>query len=194
MTQTKEHIYFIGIGGSGMYPLVQILHARGYTITGSDVNEGSIIDSERAMGIQVFMGHDAKNVLGADMIVYSAAIHKDNPEIREADARGIPMLERSVLLGYVSRLYPRSICVAGTHGKTTATSMITSLLELAGQDPAAVIGGKLPLIGGYGKNGSGNTIVIEACEFAETFLHLTPDIAVLLNIDNDHLDYYGTMG
>lgn len=189
-----KRLHFIGIGGSGMYPLVQILHARGYTITGSDVNEGSIIDSERAMGIQVFMGHDAKNVLGADMIVYSAAIHKDNPEIREADARGIPMLERSVLLGYVSRLYPRSICVAGTHGKTTATSMITSLLELAGQDPAAVIGGKLPLIGGYGKNGSGNTIVIEACEFAETFLHLTPDIAVLLNIDNDHLDYYGTMG
>ena len=158
------------------------------------MNEGSIVESERALGISVTMGHKAENVLGADMVVYSAAIHSDNPEIQEAEARGIPMVERSVMLGYVGRLYPRSVCVAGTHGKTTCTSMITSMLELAGQDPAAVIGGKLPLINGYGKNGNGNTIVIEACEFAETFLHLTPDIAVLLNIDNDHLDYYGTMG
>ena len=187
-------LHFIGIGGSGMYPLVQIMHAKGYEISGSDVNEGSIIESERAMGISVTMGHKAENVLGKDMIVYSAAIHEDNPEIQEADARGIPMIERSVLLGYISRLYSRSVCVAGTHGKTTTTGMITSLLELAGKDPAAVIGGKLPLIGGYGKAGSGNLIVIEACEFAETFLKLTPDIAVLLNIDNDHLDYYGSMG
>lgn len=190
----KKNLHFIGIGGSGMYPLVQILHARGFVISGSDVNEGSIIDAERAMGIQVFMGHNAENVVNADLVVYSAAIHPDNPELKEANARGIPTMERSVLLGHISRMYPRSICVAGTHGKTTATSMITSLLELAGQDPAAVIGGKLPLINGYGKNGSGNTVVIEACEFAETFLHLTPSIAVLLNIDNDHLDYYGSMG
>lgn len=189
-----HRLHFIGIGGSGMYPLVQIMHSKGYEITGSDVNEGSIIDSERAMGIQVFMGHKKENVIGADMIVYSAAIHEDNPEMKEADARGIPVMERSVLLGYVSRLYNRSVCVAGTHGKTTATSMITSMLELAGKDPAAVIGGKLPLINGYGKAGNGSYIVIEACEFAETFLQLTPDIAILLNIDNDHLDYYGTMG
>ena len=188
-----KQMHFIGIGGSGMYPLVQIMHARGFTITGSDVNEGSIVDAERAMGIKVMMGHKAENVEGADMVIYSAAIHPDNAELQEAQRRGIPTLERSVLLGYVSGLYHRSICVAGTHGKTTATSMITSLLELAGKDPAAVIGGKLPLIGGYGKNGSGDTIVIEACEFAETFLHLSPYIAVLLNIDNDHLDYYGTM-
>lgn len=189
-----KRLHFIGIGGSGMYPLVQILHSKGYQITGSDVNEGSIIDAERALGITVHMGHAPENVLGADMVIYSAAIHGDNPELQEADARGIPTLERSILLGFVSRLYPRSVCVAGTHGKTTTTSMITSMLELAGRDPAAVIGGKLPLIGGYGKAGGGNCIVIEACEYAETFLRLTPDIAVLLNIDNDHLDYYGTMG
>ena len=189
-----KRLHFIGIGGSGMYPLVQILHSKGYQITGSDVNEGTIIDAERALGIAVHMSHQAENVLGADMVIYSAAIHSDNPELQEADARGIPTLERSVLLGYVSRLYPRSVCVAGTHGKTTTTSMITSMLELAGRDPAAVIGGKLPLIGGYGKAGKGGCIVIEACEYAETFLKLTPDIAVLLNIDNDHLDYYGTMG
>ncbi len=189
-----HRLHFIGIGGSGMFPLVQIMHTKGYEITGSDVNEGSILETERAMGIQISMGHKAENVVGADMVIYSAAIHQDNPEIQEADARGIPMLERSELLGYVSRLYNRSICVAGTHGKTTTTGLITSALELAGEDPAAVIGGKLPLINGYGKAGNGGSIVIEACEFAETFLQLTPNIAVLLNIDNDHLDYYGSMG
>ena len=189
-----KHLHFIGIGGSGMYPLVQILNSRGYEISGSDVNEGSIIDAERALGITVYMGHDPQNVVGADMVIYSAAIHDDNPELQEADARGIPTLERSVLLGYVSRLYPHSVCVAGTHGKTTTTCMITTMLELAGRDPAAVIGGKLPLIGGYGKAGTGSCIVVEACEYAETFLRLTPHIAVLLNIDNDNLDYYGTMG
>lgn len=189
-----HRLHFIGIGGSGMFPLVQIMHTKGYEITGSDVNEGSILETERAMGIQISMGHKAENVVGADMVIYSAAIHQDNPEIQEADARGIPMMERSELLGYVSRLYNRSICVAGTHGKTTTTGLITSALELAGEDPAAVIGGKLPLINGYGKAGNGGSIVIEACEFAETFLKLTPNIAVLLNIDNDHLDYYGSMG
>lgn len=189
-----QRVHFIGIGGSGMYPLVQILFSKGYTITGSDVNEGSIIRSERDMGIQVFMGHDAKNVDGADLVVYSAAIHPDNAEYQAAKERGIRCVERSVLLGYVSRIYQKSICVAGTHGKTTTTGMITTLLELAGQDPAAVIGGKLPLIHGYGKAGNGSSIVIEACEYSETFLQLSPSIAIILNIDNDHLDYYKTMG
>lgn len=188
-----KRLHFVGIGGSGMFPLVQILRDRGYEITGSDVNEGSIVDAERAMGIAVYMGHKAQQVHGADAVIYSAAIHTENAELQEAKALGIPTIERSQLLGFVCRMYPNSICVAGTHGKTTATSMIASLLELAGQDPAAVIGGKLPLIGGYGKNGRGSTIVIESCEFASTFLHLSPAIAVLLNIDNDHLDYYGSM-
>ena len=115
-------------------------------------------------------------------------------ELNAAASYGIPTVERSVLLGYVSRLYKDSICVSGTHGKTTTTSMITTALELAGRDPSAVIGGKLPLIGGYGKAGKGDDIVIEACEFSETFLKLTPYMSVVLNIDNDHLDYYGSMG
>ena len=189
-----HRLHFIGIGGSGMFPLVQILATKGYTITGSDVNEGSIIESERNMGIQVFMGHKAENVLGADLVVFSAAIHDDNPEMQAAQAHGIRCVERSVMLGYVSRLYQNSICVSGTHGKTTTTSMITTMLELAGRDPAAVIGGKLPLIHGYGKAGTGREIVVEACEFSETFLQLTPAISIILNIDNDHLDYYGSMG
>lgn len=189
-----KKIHFIGCGGSGMYPLIQILAAKGYQISGSDVLDGSLIQAERAMGVQVTLGHAADNVIGADLVVYSAAISKDNVEISAADSYGIRTIERSVLLGYVSRLYKSSICVAGTHGKTTTTAMITTALELAGRDPSAVIGGKLPLIGGYGKSGSGDEIVIEACEYAETFLKLTPYLSVVLNIDNDHLDYYGSMG
>ena len=189
-----ERIHFIGCGGSGMFPLIQILHARGYSLTGSDVEETKITASERAMGMTVTIGHNAQNLGNAQLVVYSAAIHEDNPERIAAEQHGIPTVERSVLLGYVSRLYRRSVAVAGTHGKTTTTGMITTMLELAGRDPAAVIGGKLPLIGGYGKAGSGTSAVIEACEFSETFLQLTPSIGVILNIDHDHLDYYGTMG
>ena len=163
-------IHFVGCGGSGMYPLIQILAARGYQITGSDQAEGSIIESERAMGIRVSIGHKAENVKGADLLVYSAAIIRPNPELDYAEAHGIRTIERSVMLGYVSRLYKNSICVAGTHGKTTTTAMITTALELAGRDPSAVIGGKLPLINGYGKAGTGSEIAIEACEFAESFL------------------------
>ena len=189
-----KKIHFIGCGGSGMYPLIQILAAKGYQISGSDVLDGSIIRYEREMGVKVSLGHSADNVIGTDMVVYSAAISKDNVELNAAASYGIPTIERSVLLGYVSRLYKQSICVSGTHGKTTTTSMITTALELAGRDPSAVIGGKLPLINGYGKAGKGDDIVIESCEFAETFLKLTPYLSVVLNIDNDHLEYYGTMG
>ena len=189
-----KKIHFIGCGGSGMYPLIQILAAKGYELSGSDVLDGSIIRYEREMGVKVSLGHNADNVVGADMVVYSAAISKDNVELNAAASYGIPTVERSVLLGYVSRLYKQSICVSGTHGKTTTTSMITTALELAGRDPSAVIGGKLPLINGYGKAGKGDDIIIEACEFAETFLKLTPYLSVVLNIDNDHLDYYGSMG
>ena len=134
------------------------------------------------------------NLGNPDLVVYSAAIHNDNPELQAAHARGIKAVERSVMLGYISRTHSQSIGVAGTHGKTTTTGMITTMLELAGKDPAAVIGGKLPLIGGYGKAGSGQSVVIEACEYHETFLQLTSTVGVILNIDNDHLEYYGTMG
>ena len=187
-------IHFIGCGGSGTYPLIQILHSRGYAITGSDVEETKNTEAERALGVRVSIGHDAANVGNADLVVYSAAIHDDNPELQAARARGIKAIERSVMLGYISRTHSQSIGVAGTHGKTTTTGMITTMLELAGKDPAAVIGGKLPLIGGYGKAGNGQSVVIEACEYHETFLQLTCSVGVILNIDNDHLEYYGTMG
>ena len=189
-----KRIHCIGCGGSGMFPLIQILHARGYALTGSDVEETKITQAERAMGMTVTLGHDAANLGDAQLVVYSAAIHDVNPELQAAHAHGIRTVERAALLGYVSRLYPHSVGVAGTHGKTTTTGMIVTMLELAGKDPAAVIGGKLPLIGGYGKVGGGDSIVVEACEYSETFLYLTSYLGIILNIDNDHLEYYGTMG
>ena len=189
-----KRIHCIGCGGSGMFPLIQILHARGYALTGSDVEETKITQAERAMGMTVTLGHDAANLGDAQLVVYSAAIHDVNPELQAAHAHGIRTVERAALLGYVSRLYPHSVGVAGTHGKTTTTGMIVTMLELAGKDPAAVIGGKLPLIGGYDKVGGGDSIVVEACEYSETFLYLTSYLGIILNIDNDHLEYYGTMG
>ncbi|MEG2393522.1 MAG: Mur ligase domain-containing protein, partial [Ruthenibacterium sp.] len=158
----KMKLHFVGIGGSGMFPLVQILHAVGYEISGSDVNEGDIIDRERKMGISVTMGHAAANVHGAELVVYTAAVTKDNPELAEAKRLGIETVERSVLLGYVTNTYPHPICIAGTHGKTTTTAMITQVMVMAGKDPAAIIGGKLPLIDAYGRYGTGKEIVVEA--------------------------------
>ena len=157
-----QTVHFIGCGGSGTYPLIQILHSRGLTITGSDVEETKITEAERALGVTVHIGHDAANLGNAELVVYSAAIHDDNAELQAARARGIKAVERSVLLGYLSHAYPVSVGVAGTHGKTTTTGMIVTMLELAGKDPSAVIGGKLPLIGGYGKAGKGQSIIIEA--------------------------------
>ncbi len=189
----KKHIHFIGIGGSGMYPLAQILHSKGYYLTGSDNNETETLQAVRNMGIPVFLGQRAENIAGADLIVHTAAIMADNPELIAAKASGVPVLERSELLGIVTSWYNNAICVAGTHGKTTTTSMVTQILFTAGVDLSAFIGGKLPCIHGSGRSGSSDIMTCEACEFVDTFLKLSPDIAVLLNIDADHLDYFGTV-
>lgn len=189
----SKRLHFIGIGGSGMFPIVQILHSQGYTITGSDNNESSIVDSERALGIAVHMGQRAENIEGAELIVYTAAIMPDNPELIAAKASGIPTIERAELLGYITSLYSRCVCVCGTHGKTTTTAILTQALVGADADPTAVVGGKLPAIGGYGCVGKSDIMVCEACEFQDHFLQLCPDISVILNIDNDHLEYFGTI-
>ena len=189
----KKHIHFIGIGGSGMYPLAQILHSQGYFLTGSDNNETETLDAVRKMGIPVFLGQRAENIEGADLIVYSAAIMEDNPELVASRLSGVPVLERSELLGIVTGWYENAICIAGTHGKTTTTSMITQIFIEQGEDISAVIGGKLPCIGGSGRAGSSEIMTCEACEFVDTFLKLHPDIAVILNIDADHLDYFKTV-
>lgn len=189
----KKHIHFIGIGGSGMYPLAQILHSQGYFLTGSDNNETETLDAVRKMGIEVFIGQRAENIDGADLIVHTAAIMEDNPELMAARQSGVPVLERAELLGIVTNWYSNAVCVSGTHGKTTATSMITQILYTAGTDLSAYIGGKLPCINGSGIAGKSDILVCESCEFEDHFLKLAPDISVILNVDADHLDYFGTL-
>ncbi len=188
-----RHLHFIGIGGSGMFPMVQILHKEGYYITGSDNNETETTRVEREMGIPVTFGQSAENIAGADLIVHTAAIMDDNPELIAARASGVPCLERSEMLGLLSRRYNRAVCVSGTHGKTTTSAMIAQVLLEAGFDPSAFIGGKVKALGGSGRAGGSDIIVIESCEFRDTFLHLANDISIILNIDNDHLDYFGTI-
>ena len=188
-----KHIHMIGIGGSGMCPLAEILHSKGYILSGSDNNESDPLKRVRKLGATVYMGHNAENIKGAELVVYSAAISKDNPELQAAYEQGIPTMERSHLLGALTRHYDNVIGVCGTHGKTSVTSMITQILILNKMEPTAVIGGKLPLINSNGITGNSQTMVCEACEFVDTFLQMSPDIAVLLNIDNDHLDYFKTM-
>lgn len=185
-----KRIHFVGIGGSGMCPLAEILHHEGFQLTGSDINESDTLDRIRSYGIPVHMGHRAENVDGAQLVVYTAAVKHDNPELLAAESRGIPTVERSVMLGIVTRRYENSIAVSGTHGKTTTTAMITQVCIDGGKDPSAIIGGKLPFIGGNGRVGKSQTIVCEACEYVDTFLQLTPAISVILNIDEDHLDYF----
>lgn len=189
----KKHVHFIGIGGSGMYPLAQILHSKGYYLTGSDNNETETLKAVRNMGIKVFMGQAAENIEGADLIVHTAAIMSDNPELIAARQSGALVVERSELLGLVTSWYSNAVCVSGTHGKTTTSSMLTQILLCEGRDISTVIGGKLKAIGGSGRAGSDDTMVCEACEFSNTFLKLYPDISVILNIDADHLDFFKTM-
>lgn len=176
-----------------MYPLAQILHGQGYYLTGSDNNETETLDAVRSMGIPVFVGQRAENIEGADLIVHTAAIMADNPELMAAKASGIPVLERADLLGIVTGWYEKAICVSGTHGKTSTTSMITQIMYTAGIDMSAYIGGKLPCIGGSGIAGTSDIFVCESCEFQDHFLKFLPDISVILNIDADHLDYFGTL-
>ena len=187
-----KRIHFIGIGGSGMCPLAEILHKEGYLLSGSDNNETDTLARIRSLGIPVTLGQKAENIDGAEMIVYTAALLPDNPELVAAKASGVPTFERSKLLGAITRIYSNSICVCGTHGKTTACSMLTQVLIEAEFDPTAVIGGKLPLTGSNGMVGHSEHMVCEACEFVDTFLDLSPDIAVVLNVDEDHLDYFKT--
>ena len=176
-----------------MYPLAQILHAKGYNLSGSDNNSGDTLTAVMNMGIPVTLGHFKENVEGADLIVHSAAIMKDNPELVAAREKGIPTIERSILLGIVTSWFNNAVCICGTHGKTTTSSMLTQIYMQANFDPTTVIGGKLELIGGSGRVGNSENMVCEACEYVDTFLKLSPDVAVILNIDQDHMEYFKTL-
>ena len=185
-----KHVHFIGIGGSGMFPLVQIFHSKGFLITGSDNNETETLDAVRKMGITVFLGQKAENIKGADLIIYTAAIMSDNPELIAAKESGAIVCERAEILGLVTSWYENALCVCGTHGKTTTSSMLTQIFVEEGSDISCVIGGKLPSIGGSGRVGKSQTMVCEACEFEDHFLKLYPDAAIILNVDADHLEYF----
>lgn len=188
-----KRIHFVGIGGSGMCPLAEILHHKGYEITGSDVAESDTLARIRSYGIPVVMGHKPENVIGADLVVHTAAVKQDNPELVSAKENGINTIERAVMLGAVVEKYPESVAVCGTHGKTTTTSMITQIFTMADFDPTAVIGAKLPFIGGNSRVGQSDIIVCEACEYVDSFLSIFPAVSVVLNVDEDHLDYFGTL-
>ncbi len=191
--KNAKRIHFIGIGGSGMCPLAEILHSQGHNLTGSDNNESDTLKRIRNLGIPVVMGQKAENVDGADMVVYTAALLPDNPELVAAKEKGIPTFERSKLFGYFTKKYDNCIGVCGTHGKTTVTSMLTHILIDNDFDPSAIIGGKLPLTGTNGRVGKSDILVCEACEYKDTFLDLTPDISVILNVDRDHMEYFKTL-
>lgn len=188
-----KNIHFIGIGGSGMCPMAGILHHNGYNISGSDNYISDTLQRIIDRGIKVYTEHDAKNIENAELVVYSAAIKEDNVERIAAAERGIPCIERSVMLGLLCSKYKNTIAVAGTHGKTTTTAMITQILTTAQKDPSAIIGGKLPFINGNSRCGNSDTIICEACEYVDSFLQITPSIAIVTNIEADHLDYFGTI-
>lgn len=192
LSQVKR-IHFIGIGGAGMCPLAEILHSKGYELSGSDNNETDTLQRIRNLGIPVVLGQKAENIDDAEMVVFTAALLPDNPELVAAREMGVPTFERSKLFGAVTRKFGNCIGVCGTHGKTTVTSMLTHILLKCDIDTSAVIGGKLPLIGANGRVGTEDLLVCEACEFANTFLDLSPSVALILNIDADHLEFFKTM-
>ena len=185
--------HLVGIGGVSMSPLAEVFKLRGLRVQGSDISDSDAVKQLRADGIPVVIGHRPENVAGVDFVVRTAAVHDDNPEIRAAHEAGIPVFERTMAWGAIMKDYACGVCVAGTHGKTTTTSMLTHILLEAGKDPTVMIGGTLPLIGSGYRVGHGDTILLESCEYYDSFLNFSPTVAVILNVDNDHLDYFGTL-
>ena len=184
------HAHLVGIGGVSMRPLGLVLRSHGLVITGSDMNASVSTDELMQKGIHVNIGHKAENIEGADCLIRTAAAHNDNPEIAAARAAGIPVFERAEAWGIIMQSYENAICVSGTHGKTTTTSMITQIFMEAQQDPTVMIGGTLPLIRAGHRIGSGNTIILESCEYCNSFLNFFPTVALVLNIEADHLDFF----
>ena len=183
--------HLVGIGGVSMSSLAEVLSGMGLSISGSDMSEGPNVLSLRSKGIDVAIGHRAENVTpDVDFLVRTAAVHDENPEIVAAHAQGIPVFERTQAWGAISRDYRNALCISGTHGKTTTTSMCTHILMAADRDPTVMIGGTLPLLHAGHRVGHGDTIVMEACEYYNSFLSFHPSVAVILNIEADHLDFF----
>lgn len=190
MKHAVKHIHFVGVGGAGMSGIAEILRNLGYLISGSDLADTPTLRRLASLGIQTFVGHAAANVIGADAVVTSTAVQADNPEVLAARKRKIPIVPRAMMLAELMRL-KQGIAIAGTHGKTTTTSLVASVLAEGGLDPTFVIGGKLNSAGANAKLGAGDYIVVEADESDASFLNLFPVMAVVTNIDADHMETYG---
>ena len=188
--QPGRHAHLVGIGGVSMRPLGLVLRSMGMNISGSDMNASVSTDELISKGIHVAIGHRAENIEGADCIIRTAAANNDNPEIAAARAAGIPIFERAQAWGHIMKAYKNAVCVSGTHGKTTTTSMLTHIFMEAGRDPTVMIGGSLPLLGAGHRVGTGDTIILESCEYCNSFLNFFPTTAVILDIDADHLDFF----
>ena len=185
-----KRVHLGGIGGVSMRPLGLVLQGMGLEVTGSDMNSSVSTDELIAKGIRVAIGHSAENVEGVDCVIRTAAANNDNPEIMAARSKGIPLFERAQAWGVIMQAYKNAVCISGTHGKTTATSMVTPILMEAEWDPTVMIGGHLPLLNAGHRVGVGDTIVMESCEYCDSFLNFFPTLAVILNIEADHLDYF----
>ena len=188
--QPGRRAHLVGIGGVSMAPLAEVLRGSGMVITGSDMNDSETVEHLRTLGIQVTIGHLPESVKGAECIIRTAAVHDDNPEIAAARAAGIPVFERAQAWGSIMRSYRNALCISGTHGKTTTTSMCTHIIMAARRDPTVMIGGTLPLLGAGHRVGQGDTIILESCEYCNSFLSFFPTVAVILNIEADHLDFF----
>ncbi|MDR2852595.1 MAG: UDP-N-acetylmuramate--L-alanine ligase [Burkholderiaceae bacterium] len=190
MKHAIHHIHFVGVGGSGMSGIAEVLLNLGYTITGSDMNDSATLRRLAGLGIRTYLGHDAAHIEGADAVVTSTAVHADNPEVLAAREKNIPVVPRALMLAELMRL-KQGIAIAGAHGKTTTTSLVASVLAAAGLDPTFVIGGRLNSVGANAQLGHGDYIVVEADESDASFLNLLPVMAVVTNIDADHMETYG---
>jgi UDP-N-acetylmuramate--alanine ligase len=185
-----KHVHFIGIGGISMSGLAEILHEKGYRISGSDLQPSPITESLMHKGMTIYKGHSADNIQGAELVVYTAAVKDDNPELVEAKKRNIPAMDRATLLGQIMDTYQTAIGVSGTHGKTTTTSMLALVMHESDLDPTILVGGQLDEIGGNVRTGNSDFFITEACEYVDSFLKFRPNIALILNIESDHLDYF----
>ncbi len=192
--QPNSHIYFIGIGGISMSGLAEILKDRGCQVSGTDIKESDVTKHLESLGITIHYGHRAENITDdIDLVVYTAAIHPGNPELEAAKEKQIPLMDRARLLGHIMEEYQYSVAVAGTHGKTTTTSMVSEILLEAEKDPTITVGGILPAIHSNVKIGHSPYFVAEACEYFDSFLQFTPLVGVILNVEADHLDYFKTL-
>ena len=185
-----RRVHLVGIGGVSMRPLGLVLKGMGMIVTGSDMNASVSTDELISKGIRVEIGHRAENIGDAECIIRTAAAHNDNPEIAAARAAGIPVFERAQAWGQIMKSYQNAICISGTHGKTSTTSMVTHIMMEAEKDPTVMIGGYLPLLNAGHRVGNGDTIILESCEYCDSFLNFFPTLAVVLNIEEDHLDYF----